>query len=68
MRLDKLLSSLGEGTRSEVRALIRADMTAEQLRDWARMMEIEFVHISKDTTVESLEQELFLNDLAWKLK
>ena len=43
-------------------------MTAEQLRDWARMMEIEFVHISKDTTVESLEQELFLNDLAWKLK
>ncbi len=44
------------------------DVTAEQLRDWARMMEIEFVHISKDTTVESLEQELFLNDLAWKLK
>ena len=45
-----------------------APITAEQLRDWARMMEIEFVHISKDTTVESLEQELFLNDLAWKLK
>ena len=43
-------------------------MTAEQLRDWARMMEIEFVHITKDTTVEGLEQELFLNDLAWKLK
>ena len=44
------------------------DVTAEQLRDWARMMEIEFVHITKDTTVEGLEQELFLNDLAWKLK
>ena len=44
------------------------DVTAEQLRDWARMMEIEFVHITKDTTVESLEHELFLNDLAWKLK
>ena len=29
---------------------------------------IEFVHITKDTTVESLEQQLFLNDLAWKLK
>ena len=43
-------------------------MTAEQLRDWARMMEIEFVHITKDTTVEGLGQELFLNDLAWKLK
>ena len=32
------------------------------------MMDIEFVHISKDTTVEGLEKELFLNDIAWKLK
>ena len=44
------------------------DVTAEQMRDWARMMDIEFVHISKDTTQEALEKELFLNDLAWKLK
>ena len=44
------------------------DVSAEQMRDWARMMDIEFVHITKDTAVESLEQELFLNDLAWKLK
>ena len=44
------------------------DVTAEQMRDWARMMDIEYVHIGKDTTVESLEHELFLNDLAWKLK
>ena len=44
------------------------DVSAQQMRDWARMMEIEFVHITKDTTVESLERELFLNDLAWKLK
>jgi len=44
------------------------DVSAEQMRDWARMMDIEFVHITKDTTVESLEHELFLNDLAWKLK
>lgn len=44
------------------------DVTAEQLKDWATMMEIEFVHITKDTTVASLENELFLNDLAWKLK
>ena len=44
------------------------DVTAEQMKDWANMMDIEFVHISKDTTVESLEQQLFLNDLAWKLK
>lgn len=44
------------------------DVTAEQMKDWANMMDIEFVHITKDTTVESLEKELFLNDLAWKLK
>ena len=43
-------------------------MTAEQMKDWARMMDIEFVHIGKDTTVEGLEKELFLNGLAWKLK
>ena len=44
------------------------DVTAEQMKDWANMMGIEFVHISKDTTVEGLEQQLFLNDIAWKLK
>ena len=44
------------------------DVSAEQMKDWARMMDIEFVHISKDTTVDGLEKELFFNDLAWKLK
>ncbi len=44
------------------------DVSAEQMKDWARMLDIEFVHITKDTTVEGLEKELFLNDLAWKLK
>ena len=44
------------------------DVTAEQMRDFAKMLDIEFIHITKDTTVESLEKELFLNDLAWKLK
>ena len=44
------------------------DVTAEQMRDWACMMDIEFVHIGRDTTVDGLEKELFLNDLAWKLK
>ncbi len=44
------------------------DVTAEQMHDWANMMDIEFVHIGKDTTVESLEKDLFLADLAWKLR
>ena len=44
------------------------DVTAEQMKDFAAIMGIEFVHITKDTTVESLEKELFLNDIAWKLR
>ena len=44
------------------------DVTAEQMKDWARMMDIEFVHIGKDTTIDALEHDLFLSDLAWKLK
>ena len=44
------------------------DVTAEQMKDWATMMDIEFVHIGKDTTVEQLEKDLFLADLAWKLR
>ena len=43
------------------------DVTAEQMHDFAAIMGIEFVHITKSTTVESLEKELFLNDLAWRL-
>ena len=44
------------------------DVSAEMMRDWARMMDIEFVHISKDTTPEKLEEELLVRDLIWKLK
>ena len=44
------------------------DVSAEQMKDWARMLDIEFIHITKDTTIDALEKELFLNDLAWKLK
>ncbi|MGX8721119.1 MAG: hypothetical protein ACSW79_08490, partial [Eubacteriales bacterium] len=44
------------------------DVTAEQMRDWARMMDIEFVHIGADMTPEKLEEELLVKDLVWKLK
>lgn len=44
------------------------DVSPEQLHDWARIMDIEYVHITKDTTLEALEHELFINDLAWKLR
>ena len=41
---------------------------ARLLRSWARMMDIEFVHIHQESTSISLERELFLNHLAWKLR
>lgn len=44
------------------------DATAQMLEDWAEIMGIEFVHIGKNTTVEGLKQQLFLSDIAWKLR
>lgn len=44
------------------------DVTAEMMRDFANIMDIEYVHIDKDTTVESLEEKLLVNDLVWKLR
>lgn len=49
-------------------SVLTYDASAEMLADFAEMNEIEFVHITKDTTVEGLKLQLFLNDLAWKLK
>lgn len=44
------------------------DATPAMLEDLADMLEIEYVHIGKDTTVEGLKQQLHLADLTWKLK
>ena len=44
------------------------DVSAEMLRDWARMPDIEFVHITKDTAPEKPEEELLVKDLIWKLR
>ena len=44
------------------------DVTAEQMKDWANMMGIEFVHITSDTTVDGLKEKLMVADLVWKLK
>ncbi len=48
--------------------VLSVDVTAEQMKDFANMMGIEFVHITADTTVESLEEKLTVADLIWKLK
>ncbi len=44
------------------------DVTAEQMRDFCNIMDLEFVHIGKDTTIERFEQDLLVADLAWRLK
>lgn len=44
------------------------DLKAEHMADLAEILGIEFVHISKDTTITGLKNQLFLNDLAWKLQ
>ncbi|MDD6189322.1 MAG: L-arabinose isomerase [Clostridiales bacterium] len=49
-------------------SVLSLDVDAEMMRDWARIMDIEFVYINKDSTPEKLEQELLLNDLAWRLR
>ena len=70
----KAMPNLTEGVECWITAggahhtVLSYDVTAEQMHDWAKMMEIEYIHIGKDTTVDALEKELFLNDLAWKLR
>ena len=44
------------------------DCTAEMMEDFAQMMGIEFVHINRNTTIEDIKKDLFLADLAWKLR
>jgi L-arabinose isomerase len=44
------------------------DCDAEMMADFAEMMGIEFVHINEKTTIEGLKKDLFLADLAWKLR
>ena len=44
------------------------DVSAEQMKDFANMMGLEFVHITKNTTVDALEEKLLIADLIWKLK
>jgi len=49
-------------------SVLSFDLNAEHLRDWAEMLGIEFIHINGQTTIENLKRDLFLADLAWKLK
>lgn len=69
----KILPNLREGIRQWIIAggahhtVLTYDATAEMLEDWAEMMNIEFVHLTANTTTEELKKALQLNDLLWKL-
>ena len=43
-------------------SVISYTVTAEQLRDWANMMGIEFVHITKDLDMDKFKDQLMLSD------
>ena len=49
-------------------SVISFSLTANELRDWANMMEIEFVHIAEDIDLHRFKQDLLIADIAWKLK
>ena len=70
----KILPNLREGICHWITAggahhtVLTYDATAEMLEDWAEMMDIEFVHLTENTTIEELKKELRVNDLLWKLR
>ncbi|MDR2559411.1 MAG: L-arabinose isomerase [Oscillospiraceae bacterium] len=43
-------------------------VSADMWRVWARIMEIEFVHLNAETNLHTLERELEFGGLLWKLK
>jgi len=43
-------------------------LDAENMMEFCKIMDIECVHISKDTTIAALEKELFWNEIAWKMR
>lgn len=46
-------------------SVISYDLTAEHMSDFAEIMGIEFVHISKSTTIEDIKTKLALGDVIW---
>ena len=43
-------------------------LTDEELRDFAEIMDVEYIHIGKEADIHQLRKELTWNDLVWKLK
>ncbi|NSW51118.1 MAG: L-arabinose isomerase [Anaerolineae bacterium] len=68
------MPDLGTGSECWIHAggahhsILSYDLTAAEMRDFAEMMGIEFIHIHRGSTVDDLKQTLLVNDLVWKLR
>lgn len=47
-------------------SVISYDLTAENMRDFAEIMGIEFIHINKITTIDDIKNQLAIGDVIWK--
>lgn len=48
-------------------SVLSYSLTADNMRDFAEIMGIEFVHINESTNINEFRKELFYNDVAYKL-
>mgnify|MGYP000095015449 FL=1 len=48
-------------------SVLSYSLTADNMRDFAEIMGIEFVHINESTEINEFRKELFYNDVAYKL-
>lgn len=48
-------------------SVLSYSLTAQNMRDFAEIMGIEFIHIGENTDIEELRKELFYNDVAYKI-
>ena len=48
-------------------SVLSYSLTAENMRDFAEIMGIEFIHIGEETDINQFKKELFYNDVAYKL-
>jgi L-arabinose isomerase len=70
----QLLPDFKTGTQAWILAggahhsVLNYSITADMLRDYAEMADIEFVHIGNHTDINELKKDLQMADLVWKLK
>ncbi len=48
-------------------SVLSYSLNADNMRDFAEMMGIEFLHIGEETDINEFKKELFYNDIAYKL-